>query len=271
MIQQKLNIGQISAIAIAIVGVIGLYFWGQTTPTAKQSTEEQHEHTAESNFDVQGWLDNAESSLTAEEQKEWEALKNAENEQQSRFWASIDRNDIAGYYSKKQAEQLGNSDQWNLTGDLYVRAYREVKDSVASVYFVGEAIHAYEESLNKQANDETKMKLAKLHTEITGDVMKAVPLLQQIVADNPNHIQANYELGLLSIQSGQDEKALERMNTLINAQPEFIEPYLLKAQLLMKKANKEEALTTLSQAIEHAKTEREVEALNQIKTNILNN
>ena len=258
-------------IAVAVAAVFLLYFFGRTIP--KETAGDvvaQHEHASTAALNVEQFRNAAVEQLTETENKEWQSLQSADQNQKALFWSSIDRNDVAATYRGEIAKKTDTFAAWNEAGDLYVRSYREVADSSQAQYFLSKATESYEHAVRLEENNETKIKLAKLHTDVHGDVMKGVMLLQQVVASNPNHIQANYELGLLSIRSGQNEKALERFTTVIREKPDFIEPYVLKAQLFMQEQRKDEALATLDEALSYA-DDQEKEALAGIKKNIINN
>ncbi len=260
-------------VTAAIAAVLVLYIFGRTTPkqektSAQLATEQQ---VAQTNLNLDQLVSQAQAELNDQEKKEWQSISQSEDLDQSRaFWFAQDRYDLAALYAAKQAEQNPSAEQWNLSGDLAVRAYREAQDSIHSSYFVNQAISSYEDALELDADNETKLKLALLHTSVTGQIMKGVALLQDIVANEPNHIQANYELALLSIQSGQDDKAINRLNTIIAAKPDFIEAYIYKAQLALKNENKELALQTIDAAMANSTDENGTKVLNDLRNKIVN-
>lgn len=262
-------------IGLGILSVIGLYFFGNTLPTqTKQAVEtnaaSDHE-THNASIDITAFQNDAEKLLETTERDKWLELKSGNDHlAQAEFWSSIDRNDVAATFKKQHAVSVNDYSAWNSTGDLYVRAFRESADSSYSMYFLNESIYAYNKALEVEDNAETKLKLAKIHTELTGQVMQGVSLLRQILEENPNHVQANYELGLLSIRSGQNDKALERFSRLIEIKPDFIEPYLLKSQLLLEQSDQKGAVATIDAAIQHANAEEKA-SLEQIRNNIINN
>ena len=265
------NITQIAVVALAFIGVVGFYFFGRTLPKETKSPVETVDHQHQNNSSIEELKTRAVEELDSNETKQWTGLSESNKEQKAEFWSSIDRNDIAAIYSGEFAQQNNTAANWNSAGDLYVRAYRESEDEEVKHYFLDKAVNAYNESLTLEENTETKLKLAKVYTDARGEVMKGVLLLQQIVEQQPKHIQANYELGLLSVRSGQQEKALNRFNTIIAEKPNFIEPYIYKAQLLIEQSDKDGAVKTIEDALEHVKTEKEKAALLNIKESIINN
>ena len=267
------TISQVVVIALAVIGVVGFYFFGRTLPKEPTLTGNQTQQTqaGEESIDIALLQENAINELLGEEKAEWETTSTKNNLQKANFWSSIDRNDLAAVYRGRWAQEQNSPEEWNLAGDLYVRAYRESEEKDLQQFFLDQSVRSYEQSLAAEETIETKLKLAKVYTDARGEVMKGVLLLQQIVEQEPNHIQANYELGLLSVRSGQTDRALMRFNTLIAEAPTFIEPYIYKAQLLMEQSDEDGAVSTINSALEVAETEEQKAALLNIKNSIINN
>lgn len=270
MNKNSINISQFVLVVAALVGVVGFYFFGRTIPKPATSNDTEQVLNSES-INLQSIEQDAIAQLTTEENAEWESLAGEDDLTKANFWSSIDRNDLAAIYRGKWATEQNDATNWNSAGDLYVRAYRETADEQIKHYFLDRAVQAYQTVLSSEENNETKLKLAQVFIDARGEVMRGVLLLQQIVEDNPSHIQANYELGMLSIRSGQTEKALNRFKVVIEEQPDFIEPYIYVAQLLMEKSDKDGAIVILEQAMSNAQTEEQKVALSNIKKSIINN
>ncbi len=266
---------QILIITAAIAAVIIIYKYGKTLPVntiAAQVESTSNQQDQQHQADVDEYEKNIIALLDEVEQQKWQSI-DTENQakQASDFLHSIDQNGLASLYAFKYAEHQPSADAWNYSGNLAVRAFRESNDTSLSTIFIENAVSSYRNSLVEQPVAETKLKLALLYTQVTGEIMPGVALLQEIVKEEPNHIQANYELALLSIQSGQDDKAIDRFNTIILTKPDFIEPYIYKAQLLLKNNQKVEALKTVDQAIAYTSNQEGLMLLNELKKNIENN
>lgn len=263
----KNTVTQAILILASVIGLFSLYFFGRTTPElslndAAEIFTSQIE-SVELNTDALSLK--AVNDLTEGEKELWD---NVEENEKVAFWQSLDRNDIAAIYSKAKAEKKNGFEQWNLTGDLSIRAFRETQDSLQQLFFIQEAVSSYEKALDYQEDVSTKLKLAQIHTKLTGATMKGVLMLREIVEKEPKNIQANYELGLLSLRSGQNDKAMERFDLLIQEEPKFIEPYILKAQLLISEERKEEASNVLDLAIANTTEEKGLQVLQNMKENI---
>ncbi|TNE80367.1 MAG: tetratricopeptide repeat protein [Bacteroidetes bacterium] len=73
-------------------------------------------------------------------------------------------------------------------------------------------------------------------------MMNAVPHLLSVVRTDENNIPALYTLGLLSIESGQLDKALQRFEKLVSLQPSNPEYHLRLASVYEQTGNKSDAL-----------------------------
>jgi outer membrane protein len=66
---------------------------------------------------------------------------------------------------------------------------------------------------------DTKAKLAMTYVE-TENPMQGIMMLREVVQDDPRNEVAIYNLGLLAIQSGQYDKAVDRLHSLIAINPQ---------------------------------------------------
>jgi len=78
--------------------------------------------------------------------------------------------------------------------------------------------------------------------------MEGIPELLQIVKIDSNHIPTLYTLGLMGIESGQYDKALQRFEKLISLQPFNAELYLYVGEIYLKKGDKATAKINLVKA-----------------------
>jgi len=257
--------------------VFVLYFFGRTIPKAtivegKDSVENHSDHNHPSDVDSETWITLAEETLVQQDQVSLQALKTGNDLSGiAAFWANLNRHDIAALFKQKHASEQSNFKNWDTTGDAAVVAFRNSTDSLQQMYFLNEAIEAYANALLLEEDITTQLKLAKLHTEVTGQTMQGVLLYREVVEKDPEHIQANFELGVLSIRSSQWEKALQRFNTVITANPDFIDAYILKAQSLVGLGRSQEAIEVLDDVRTKTDSPETLNVLDEIKKSILKN
>ena len=75
--------------------------------------------------------------------------------------------------------------------------------------------------------------------------MAGVKMLLDVVAKNPNHINALINLGYFAIQSGQYDKAIARFEKVLEVDPGFKEAYLYLADIYVKTGKKDIAIKNL--------------------------
>lgn len=69
--------------------------------------------------------------------------------------------------------------------------------------------------------------------------MQGVLKIRSIAEAHPENVKAQFTLGLMSIQTGQFDKAVQRFDRVIELRPDDIQPYRLRgrAQLALKDTN----------------------------------
>src|SRR6185436_8259126 len=125
----------------------------------------------------------------------------------------------------------------------YFDAYKMAVDSVMKTNMVGKAIKNYTKVLElNPKNLNAKTDLAVLYAEATSEPMKGIMMLREVVSENPNHENAQLNLGFLSVRSNQFEKAIERFDKVLEINPSRIEMHIYKGQLYAKMGDKAAAI-----------------------------
>lgn len=129
-------------------------------------------------------------------------------------------------------------------GDRLIRiSFLEQTDPGAKLYFSNEAVKAYKKALELNPKDlDLKVRLASAYMDGTNQVMNGVTLLLEVLEDEPDNLDANLILGRYGIVSGQFEKALTRLNTVIRQDTSIAEAYLYRAEALNGLGRSEEAI-----------------------------
>jgi predicted Zn-dependent protease len=71
--------------------------------------------------------------------------------------------------------------------------------------------------------------------------MQGITLLREVLAEDPKNELALYNMGMLSIQSGQHEKAVERLEELLKVNPNHTQGQLLLGIALMNTGDNQRA------------------------------
>ncbi|MBK7682250.1 MAG: tetratricopeptide repeat protein [Bacteroidetes bacterium] len=94
-------------------------------------------------------------------------------------------------------------------------------DSMIQSLLVGKAITNYQKVLELNPNNlNAKTDLGACYADGTSEPMKGIMLLRDVVAADPNHEMAQYNLGMLSVKSGQLDKAIERFQKVPEINPQ---------------------------------------------------
>ena len=75
-----------------------------------------------------------------------------------------------------------------------------------------------------------------------------VGLLRSVIAEKQDHLKANLQLGKYSLMSGQNEKALERFNTVLGVDPNHVEALIASGNANMRLGNNELAIENFKTA-----------------------
>ncbi len=74
------------------------------------------------------------------------------------------------------------------------------------------------------------------------ELMKPAKLLLEVVKNEPNNAEAQYFLAKLAIESGQKEKAIERLKKVVSLQPQNRDTYFEISQLYQEIGEKEQSI-----------------------------
>jgi cytochrome c-type biogenesis protein CcmH/NrfG len=109
-------------------------------------------------------------------------------------------------------------------GDVLVSAYKSTEDSVILNNLITFALRSYEDAVLKDGNDvDLKIKLADAYVQGSQEPMKGIGILRQLSDSLPDNVPVLLALGRLSIQSGQYDKAKERLQKILQLEPQNTE------------------------------------------------
>lgn len=159
---------------------------------------------------------------------------------------------IVGYYTKfhkydsvaKYSEEIAilQPNEKNLlsAADAYMQASDLVSVNEKSAY-MDKSREFYQKALDLNAkNLDTKSKLAMTYVT-TSNPMTGIRLLQDVVKEDPKNETAIFNLGYLSMQSGQYGKAVDRFKSLIEINPAHSSGTFYLGVSYLQLGNKKEA------------------------------
>jgi lipopolysaccharide biosynthesis regulator YciM len=163
----------------------------------------------------------------------------------SNFWKDNKNARLAAYYAAQSAKLENSEKKLNFAGQFFLDQLATDTSEAMQMWDVQQATEAFERSLTiDPASDTAKMGLAQCYI-VSGEPMKGVGLLREIVAQKPDDVPANMILGKMSVQSGQFDKAIGRFETVLKTEPANTEAMYMLAVSYKETGNKAKAIELL--------------------------
>ena len=147
--------------------------------------------------------------------------------------------------SKNATETVSGASERALLeiADSLREGFESENDSITKRSLGDRAISTYKKVLEMNpANLNAKAGLGLTYAEATSDPMQGIMLLREVVKTDPDNEQGQYYLGMLSVQSGQLDKAIERFEKVYKINSENISVLLFLGNIYLKKGDKVKAL-----------------------------
>ena len=225
--------GQIALGVGTIILALALYFGGKTVVKKEQTAIVKTESFSFEQYEQQqtAKLLSAEKSQLAAIVEALKAVKPADTAtfkklylQTSDFWKNLNNPALGAYYFYQFAKVEGTKVAMENAGDVLVSAYKSTEDSVILNNLITFALRSYEDAVLKDGNDvDLKIKLADAYVQGSQEPMKGIGILRQLSDSLPDNVPVLLALGRLSIQSGQYDKAKERLQKILQLEPQNTE------------------------------------------------
>jgi tetratricopeptide (TPR) repeat protein len=157
----------------------------------------------------------------------------------------------AAFYYLAAARKDNSFNDWMNAGNRFNDAYKGTQDTSAQPTFVANAIEAFKNAVKLKPEDlDAKTGLGVAYVNQTssgisdpdgGSPMQGIMILLDVVKKDPNNRNANLNLGLFAMKSGQFDKAVTRFKNMIAQKPE-VEPYFYLAESYRQLGMKKEAI-----------------------------
>jgi outer membrane protein len=212
------------------------------TDTSTQVTKEQHK-TQTINPELQKKIALLKKNMSEADNSE---KKITFADSIARLFESENFFDSTAYYKGYIVTLLSNKNTLLSAGDAYYQAFQFSLDNEKAEKMAQKARTYYEKLLKDEPkNLDVKAKVAMTYTQT--QTMKGVTMLREIITINPHHELALFNLGVLSIQSKQFDKAAERFELLLTKHPQNIEAKLYLGQIYAELGKKAQAVRLLEQ------------------------
>lgn len=177
-------------------------------------------HDVEVSESSQKQINNLRENLFASNNKEKSAIF---ADSLAVLFKQINRLDSAAKYSAIAADFVPGQENWLKAGNSNYEAFSFALDAEKAQHLGEEARRYFEKVLAENPGMlEVKTKLAMTYIS-TENPMKGIQMLLDVVKQDPENEQALFNLGILSMQSGQYEKAIERFEKIIALYPNNVQ------------------------------------------------
>ena len=151
------------------------------------------------------------------------------------------RYDSAAWYAE-QANSFFETTESNLkAGEAFFQAFSFALENTKRNEMATKARIYFQKILDQNpGNLDVKTKMALTYIGTTNP-MQGITMLREVLAENPKFQPALFNMGMLSVQSGQYSKAIEWLNQLLEINPEDVQGILLLGVAYAENGEKEEA------------------------------
>ena len=138
-------------------------------------------------------------------------------------FVSINKYDSAAHYAGLFADSYPTTERWRKAGDAYFEAFTFALDEVKVAQLSTKAREYYNNVLDAGSNDLiARNNIAMTYVEGPSP-MQGILMLRSILEEDPQNEKALFNMGRLSMVSGQFEKGIEHFENLVKYHPENIE------------------------------------------------
>jgi tetratricopeptide (TPR) repeat protein len=234
---------QYAVVAAALMLFLVLRFACETKAPNIKNLEKSRALTVETT-DLAGLAQSTKDSISKADQALIEALE-AELARQatdtarirvdkklSAAWFDLGKPLIAGYYAQEVAEKENSEQAWAITGTTFAIALQRIADQKMREFAAKRATKAFENAISLNPNELAhKINLALVHTDVppADNPMKGVLMLRELNEANPNNPSILLNLGRLAIRTNQFDRAVERLEQALKADPSLVEANCLLA------------------------------------------
>lgn len=256
---------------VAFVLVAIIYFFGRTTPnrpapTAEvHSADDGHDHGTEQVMNTDTILNMARRQLKPEQLMRVTALENSVvrgdvRDQQLKVYHNLAHfwSDTAGIFLpyawyEAEAARLENSEKsLTFAARLFLDNLQREPNPDLRKWSATQARDLFERSLKiNPDNDSAKVGLGGVYLfgNISANPMEGIAKIREVVEKDSTNAYAQMMLARGSILSGQYDKAITRLQTVLRSDPENLEAILMLADMYERTDNKKNAVSMYQESL----------------------
>jgi outer membrane protein len=249
---------------LVVLGVIALtaalYF-------APKKIEKEVSAENPAGFTIEDQINEVKGRLKSEEKELMK--KDPENklfrDSLGKLWDRFQTPQISSYYYEEIAKSESTEQNWINAAFRYFDAFKMTGDSLKRTYFVNKAIDSYKKVIEiNPKNYDAKTDLGVCYAEGSSNPMQGILMLREVAEQAPDHLMAQYNLGVLSVKSGQLDKAVGRFEKVLEIDPTIEDARFLLGKTYIQMGNNASALKNLETLKKESKNPalvKEVESL----------
>ncbi|GLR17948.1 tetratricopeptide repeat protein [Portibacter lacus] len=140
----------------------------------------------------------------------------------SSAWYQNEYYGIAGYYAEEIAKINNDELSWSIAGTTYAAGIKNAKDQKVKDFCVEKSRKALENAISiNPTNLNHKINLAVTYAEqpLAENPMKGILMLLDLNKQSPENVTVLFQLARLGLQTGQYDKAIERIEKALSIDP----------------------------------------------------
>ncbi|MEY3052091.1 MAG: hypothetical protein RLY31_1876 [Bacteroidota bacterium] len=141
----------------------------------------------------------------------------------SGIWYDFGYPSLSGHYAASLAALVGGAEAWSIAGTTFSICVRQAEESKVRDYCTLKAIECLEKAISIQPEEwRHRLNMALVHTENPpeNEPMKGILMLVELNKEYPEQPAILTQLGRLALETGQFEKAKERLEAVLRVSPE---------------------------------------------------
>ena len=146
---------------------------------------------------------------------------------------------ISGYFAEKIANEKEDASSWGIAGTTFSIAAQRANDENEKQYAIEKSRVSFEKSLSLESDIDNEVNLALTYVEVPleDNPMKGILMLRELNENHPENVTVIMQLARLSLQTGQFDKAVERLEKVIELRPSSANAYCMLAEVLRQKGD----------------------------------
>jgi tetratricopeptide (TPR) repeat protein len=135
-------------------------------------------------------------------------------------WNDVEQAVPSALYLEIVAEKEQTLNNWLVTGERFLKAFDNTRDSLLQPALLQKANTAYANAVKIDSTSaDAKTGLGVTIVNGMGMPMQGIAMLMEVVKKDPKNLKANMSLGTFAMKSGQFDKAVTRFTDIIAIKP----------------------------------------------------